>query len=76
MWYFSEAGNIYYAKIVWMEVVMSFFFIYSYLLFIYKPTLRTVDEIIKGIGLAIILWICYFLTAGAGACLNPALGLA
>ena len=47
-----------------------------YLLVIYKPSLRTVDEIIKGVAVAITLWICYFLSAGSGACYNPALGLA
>ena len=43
---------------------------------IYKPELRTVDEIIKGLAVSFTLWICYFLSAGSGACLNPALGLA
>lgn len=75
-WYFSQKGNIYYGKIVWMEILNTFTFVVCYLLIIYKPSLRTVDELIKGIGIAYVLWICYFLSAGSGACLNPALGLA
>ena len=51
-------------------------FIICYLLIIYKPSLRTVDEIIKGLGASVVLWVCYFLSAGSGACLIPALGLA
>jgi glycerol uptake facilitator-like aquaporin len=51
-------------------------FTWVYLIIIYKPSLRTVDEIIKGLGLATTLWICYFLCAGGGSSLNPALGLA
>ena len=76
IWYFSELGNIYYAKIIFLEILNSFMFIYAYLLVIYKPSLRTVDEIIKGLGLSVVLWVAYVLCADAGACLNPALGLA
>jgi glycerol uptake facilitator-like aquaporin len=76
IFFFSQRGNIYYAKIVLIEIVNTFFLILSYLLVIYKPSLRTVDEILKGLALGIILWVCYFLSAGAGACYNPALTLA
>jgi glycerol uptake facilitator-like aquaporin len=76
MWFFSELGNIYYAKIVFLEICNTFLFVLVYLLVIYKPSLRTVDEIIKGLGVSITLWICYYFSAGSGACLNPALGLA
>jgi glycerol uptake facilitator-like aquaporin len=75
-WYFSEKGNIYYGKVIFLEILNTLTFTWIYLLVIYKPTLRTVDEVIKGIGLAFVLWICYYLSAGSGACLNPALGLA
>lgn len=54
----------------------SFTFTLIYLIIIYKPTLRTTDEIVKGIGIAITLTACYYLSASSGACLNPALGLA
>ena len=76
IWFFSELGNPYYAKIVFMELFHTFLFVLVYLLVIYKPSLRTVDEIIKGLGVSLTLWVCYFLCAGSGACLNPALGLA
>ena len=72
----SELGNIYYAKICFLEFLNTFTFVYVYLLLIYKPSLRLVDEIIKGIGASITLWICYELDAGAGACLNPAFAIA
>ena len=75
-WYFSKLGNIYYGKVVFLEILNTLAFTWCYLIVIYKPSLRTVDEIIKGLTLATILWMCYFLSAGSGACLNPALGLA
>jgi glycerol uptake facilitator-like aquaporin len=43
---------------------------------IYKPSLRTVDEIIKGLGVSITLYVCYTYSAGSGACMNPALAIA
>ena len=75
-WYFSPLGNIYYGKVVFLEILNTLTFTWVYLLVIYKPSLRTVDEIMKGIAVSVTLWICYFLCAGSGACLNPALGLA
>ena len=75
-WYFSQLGNIYYAKVVFLEILNTMTFLIVYLFVIYKPSLRTVDEIIKGLGLSVTLWICYGLSAGTGACLNPALALA
>ena len=74
--FFSELGNLYYAKICFLETLNTFTFTLAYLFVIYKPSLRTVDEIIKGVGISLILWVSYFLCAGGGACLNPALGLA
>lgn len=76
VWFFSESGNLYYAKICFLETLNTFTFTVTYLLIIYKPSLRTVDEIIKGIGISLALWVCYFLSAGSGACLNPALAIA
>lgn len=76
LWYFSQLGNIYYGKIVFLEILNTFSFVLVYLLIIYKPSLRTVDEIIKGLGASVVLYVCLFLSAGSGACLNPALALA
>ena len=76
IWYFSELGNIYYAKIVFLEILNTYLFCLIYLLVIYKPSLRTVDELVKGITMGFVLWICYELCAGSGSCLNPALGVA
>lgn len=75
-WYFSPLGNIYYGKVVFLEILNTLTFIWVYLLVIYKPSLRTTDEIVKGLALGFTLWICYSLCADSGACLNPALGLA
>ena len=61
---------------VFLEILNTMTFLIVYLFVIYKPSLRTVDEIIKGLGLSVVLWICYGLSAGTGACLNPALALA
>jgi glycerol uptake facilitator-like aquaporin len=76
IWFFSEKGNIYYAKIIFLETFNTFLFILTYLFVIYKPSLRTVDEIIKGLAMGFTLWVCYFYSAGSGACLNPALAIA
>lgn len=76
IWYFSELGNIYYAKVVFLEICNTFLFVLVYLLVIYKPSLRTVDEIIKGLAVSVTLWIVYYMSAGSGACYNPALAIA
>lgn len=54
----------------------TFTFVAVYLMIIYKPSLRMVDEIIKGLGASFTLYSVYILSAGSGACLNPALALA
>lgn len=74
--FFSEQLNIYYGKVLWTEMFSTFIFTYAYLLVIYKPTMRTVDEVLKGIALALVLYICYAACAGAGSGLNPALAIA
>ena len=76
IWFFSELGNIYYGKVLFLEMANTFLFVLIYLLVIYKPSLRTVDEIIKGLGVSITLYVCYTFSAGSGACLNPALAIA
>ena len=74
--FFSNTLNIYYQKIICVETLFTFIFSYVYLNVIYSPTLRTVDEILKGIAMAWVLYICYCGCAGAGAGLNPALAIA
>ncbi len=59
-----------------MEFINTFMFCLVYLILIYKPSLRLVDELVKGISIAFTLWIGYELDAGAGASLNPAFALA
>jgi len=76
IWFFSEKGNIYYGKIVFLEIFNTFLFVITYLFVIYKPSLRTVDEIIKGLAVSLTLWATYFMSAGSGACMNPAFAIA
>ena len=75
-WYISEWGNIYYLKIIWLEFWNTFIFAFAYLLIIYKPSIRTVDEIIKGIAISLILYSCFYMTAESGGSLNPAFAIA
>eukprot|EP00347_Sterkiella_histriomuscorum_P012485 403368395 len=74
--FFSEFLNVYYGKILFLEMFATFIFCYVYLNVIYSPTLRTVDEILKGIAVALVLYICYAMGAGSGSGLNPALAIA
>ncbi len=74
--YFSERGNMYYMKVIWLEMWNTFIFVYVYLLVIYKPSIRTVDEIIKGICISLVLYAVWSNTAESGGSLNPALGIA
>lgn len=74
--FFSELSNVYYGKILFLEMFFTFIFCYVYLNVIYSPTLRTVDEILKGVALAFVLYICYCGGAGSGSGLNPALAIA
>lgn len=74
--FISEEGGIFYAKVCWLEFINTFMFCLVYLILIYKPSLRLVDELIKGIAIGFTLWISYELDAGAGACLNPAFAIA
>lgn len=76
MWFFSELGNPYFAKVLVLEWFNTFLFVLIYLFVIYKPSLRSVDEIIKGLGVTLTLYSCYMLSAGSGACLNPAFAIA
>lgn len=41
----------------------------------YKPSLQGTDEIIKGLGVALVLFSCYDLSFESGAILNPALAI-
>jgi glycerol uptake facilitator-like aquaporin len=74
--FFSHLGNIYYVKIIWLEFWNAMIFTYVYLLVIYKPSIRTVDEIVKGLAVSIALYACWVNTAESGGSLNPALGIA
>jgi glycerol uptake facilitator-like aquaporin len=72
---FGVEGYHYYGKVIWMEILLTFTFTVVFLMSKYKPSLQGTDEIIKGIGVAIVMFNCYALSAGSGGSLNPALGL-
>jgi hypothetical protein len=57
-------------------MINSFVWVYAYLIIVYKPSLRSVDEIIKGLGVALVMYACLATTAESGGCLNPALAIA
>jgi glycerol uptake facilitator-like aquaporin len=42
----------------------------------YHSQYQKISRLIKGITLQHVLYACYVMSAGAGACMNPALGLA
>jgi glycerol uptake facilitator-like aquaporin len=74
--YISELGNVYYAKICFLEALNTFMFVLVYLFLIYKPSLRLIDELMKAIVIGFVLWISFEMCAGSGASLNPAFAIA
>jgi hypothetical protein len=65
----------YFAKVIWMEILLTFTFTVVFLFAKYKPSLQGTDEIIKGLGVTFVLSSCYDLAAGSGAIFNPALAI-
>ena len=76
--YFSdiENGDIYYARVLLLEFLSTFNFIFVLLILKYKNTLEKVDDPIKGIAAALTMYVCLEFTCGSGGCLNPWLGVA
>ena len=65
----------YWARILFLSVVPTFLFITLYLVIRFERSMKKVDRMIKGLGVSFAMTGCLSMTAGAGACLNPALGL-
>ncbi len=64
------------ARVAAQEILQTFTFQMIFLLLIYKPVYQQTSRLVKGVTLQHVLYACYVLSCGAGACLNPALGLA
>lgn len=74
-YYDVEDGHPQYAKVIWMETLLTFNFTVVFLMMKYKISAKNSDEILKGIGLGFVLAICIATSYGSGGSLNPALGL-
>ena len=46
-----------------------------FLIFKYEPYFQKSNNLLKGLALSHVLTACYLMSIGAGACLNPALGM-
>ena len=69
--------SIYYTRVSFQEILQTCLFTLTFLALRYDPMLaHKTNRVIKGLALAHVLLICYVMSLGAGACLNPALGLA
>ena len=73
---FESATEIYWARIISYETLLTCFFTIIYLILRYEPSMKKVDRIIRGLACSLALVTCLSMTNGAGASLNPALGFA
>lgn len=74
--YFYEEGGLYFGRIVMQEIIQTFFFTLIFLILRYDQQYSKVSVPLKAIALFHVLAVCYAMCAGAGSCLNPALGMA
>ena len=70
--YDTKYDDIYFAKIILIETLMTFTFTVIFLLMKYKGTLDSTEQIIKGMALAVVLIALYGMSHGSGGCYNPA----
>jgi hypothetical protein len=73
---FESATEVYWARIISYETLLTCFFTIIYLILRYEQSMKKVDRIVKGIACSLTLATCLEMTNGAGASLNPALGFA
>lgn len=71
----DRAGDPLFMKVIFFEVLLTFTFTLAFLMFKNKPTLVASDEVVKGLGLSVILNVCYTLSANSQAYLNPAIAI-
>ena len=67
--------DVYWGRVVLSEVLLSFLFSLIYLVVRFDRSMKNVDRIVKGFGVALTLTVCLSMTAGSGGSLNPAVGL-
>ena len=72
--YISPLGDIYWARLISDELLVSFLFTMIYLVVRFESSMRKIDRIVKGIGMSFALIACFALANGSGAVFNPALG--
>ncbi len=68
--------SVYYTRVSLQEVLQTMTFTLIFLALRYDNLFTKTSRLVKGITLMHVLWACYALSLGAGACLNPAFGLA
>lgn len=72
--YISVLGDIYWARLISDEVLVSFLFAMIYLVVRFESSMRKTDRIVKGIAMTFAFIACITLANGSGAVFNPALG--
>ena len=68
--------SIYLMRVASQEILQTFIFTFVFLAMRYDTLFTKTTRLVKGVTLLHVLWACYALSLGAGACLNPAFGLA
>ena len=72
--YYSPLGDIYWARLISDELLVSFLFAMIYLIVRFESSMRKIDRIVRGIAMSFALMACIALANGSGAVFNPALG--
>jgi glycerol uptake facilitator-like aquaporin len=72
----EKEPSVYFMRVCLQEVLQTLTFTMVFLALRYTTIYKSSSTIIKGITLYHVLWACYALSMGAGACLNPALAIA
>lgn len=68
--------SVYVMRVAMQEILQTFCFTFVFLAMRYDALFAKTSRVVKGLALFHVLWACYALTLGAGACLNPAFGMA
>jgi len=82
IYYYMDKGehelepSIYFSRVCFQEILQTMVFVFVFLAVRYDPRFSKSSRMLKGLALMHVLWGCYALSLGAGACLNPAFGFA
>lgn len=69
-------ASVNFSRVGAQEILQTFIFTLIFLVLRYDALFTKVSRIVKGLSLFHVLLACYVMSLGAGACLNPAFGLA